>query len=118
MEIRSYRDLDVWASGMDLAQACYSVCRQLPPSERFELGSQIRRSAVSIPANIAEGHGRGSKKDFVRHLFIARGSLYEVETHLLIGERCGYFSRNDIAPVLTLSKRVGQMLRRLIGALR
>jgi len=79
--IRNYRDLFVWGRSMDLAEACYKISRQFPPSEIYGLTSQIRRAAVSIPANIAGGHGRRNLGDYVHHLSIANGSLKELETH-------------------------------------
>lgn len=80
--IRSYRDLEVWKHGMKLVVAVYEETRKLPADERFGLVSQMRRSAMSVPANIAEGWGRGNTADFTRFLGIARGSLYESSTQV------------------------------------
>src|SRR5678816_4530594 len=80
--IRSHRDLTVWRKGIDLAVETYRLAKNsLPASERFVLKEQMLRASISIPSNIAEGHGRMSKGDFVRFLRIARGSLYELDTH-------------------------------------
>ena len=86
----SYRDLRVWQGGMELAEACYRLTSTFPPSELYGLTSQIRRSASSIPANIAEGYGRRGRGDYVRFVGIAQGSLMELETHLLLSQRLGF----------------------------
>jgi len=77
MTIRSYRDLKVWQKAMDLAVDCYRLSRRLPRSEMYGLSSQMQRSAASIPANIAEGHGREHLGDYLHHLSMANGSLME-----------------------------------------
>jgi four helix bundle protein len=82
--INSYRDLRVWQDAMTLAESCYRLTRQFPRDELFGLTSQIRRAAASIPANVAEGHGRESTGNFVQSLRVAQGSLKELETHLLL----------------------------------
>ncbi len=82
MTIKSYRDLEVWNVAMDLAASCYTLTRLFPKDELYGMTSQIRRAAASIPANIAEGHGREHTKEFLNHLSVARGSLMELETHL------------------------------------
>jgi four helix bundle protein len=91
--LKSYRELTVWRDGIALVKACYLVTRAFPKDELFGLTSQIRRSAVSVPANIAEGYGRGTRKDYVRHLMIAQGSLKELETHLIIAAEVGHTPR-------------------------
>jgi four helix bundle protein len=85
--IKSYRDLVVWQRAMDLVVESYQLTRDYPVSERYGLGSQTNRAAVSVAANIAEGHGRSSTGDYLRHLAIARGSLMELQTHFVIAER-------------------------------
>lgn len=110
MAISDYRDLEVWQIAMDFVVGCYRVTSSFPDHERFGLTSQLRRAAVSVPANIAEGHGRAATKAFLNHLSIASGSLKESETHLLIAVRLGYVSDDDIAASLDLSSRVGRML--------
>ena len=82
--MRNYRHLDVWKLGITLVKHVYKLCYQLPADEKFGLSSQLKRAAISIPSNIAEGYGRGSDKEFKRFLFIASGSLYEIETQLTI----------------------------------
>ncbi|MGQ0633168.1 MAG: four helix bundle protein [Planctomycetaceae bacterium] len=100
MSISSYRDLQVWQRGMDLVVACYRLAKRFPDEERFGLVSQLQRAAVSVPANIAEGRGRSTTRDFLRHLSIACGSLAELETHIAIGVRLGYVQSLDIEPIL------------------
>jgi four helix bundle protein len=90
--ISSYRDLHVWQRGMDLVVESYRLTEKLPKAELYGLVSQIRRAAVSIPANIAEGHGRYHTREFLRHLSISKGSLRELETELLVVE-CSPASR-------------------------
>ena len=87
MAIRHYRDLEVWQRAMDLVEQVYRIAKTLPAEERYGLTSQIQRAAVSIPANVAEGHGRTHRGDYLHHLSIARGSLAELETQLAEGER-------------------------------
>ncbi len=81
MEIKSYRDLLIWLKAMDLVVDCYRFVSVLPKNETYGLISQTQRAAISIPANIAEGHGREHLGDYLRHLSIANGSLMELETH-------------------------------------
>ena len=98
---------------MDLVIECYQLVQRLPPNEQYGLASQIRRAAVSIPANIAEGFGRWHSKEFVHFLLIANGSLKELETHLLIGKRLGFFSPPDLAKPQGLAEEIGRMLAAL-----
>jgi len=115
--IRSYRDLQVWSLGVDLAAECYRVSAILPEAEKFGLTAQIRRAAVSIPANIAEGHGRASRKDFIRFLRMAQGSLKELETHFVIATRVGWLEDAAIQHVNAGADRLGRMIRGLIRSL-
>lgn len=85
-KISSFRDLVIWQKGLEIAKEIYEITKLLPKEELFGLTSQIRRSAVSISSNIAEGRGRSSKKDFVNFLHIAQGSLFEVETQLILAK--------------------------------
>jgi four helix bundle protein len=116
-EINSYRDLKVWQEGISLAKTCYEISRCFPKEELFGLTSQIRRAAVSVPANIAEGHGRECTGDFVRFLRVAQGSLKELETHLIIATETQICSNDHISPVLTKSDQLGRMIRGLIRSL-
>ena len=98
--ITSYKDLRVWQKAMDLVAECSKLTKRLPSSETFGLSSQIQRAAVSVPVNIAEGHGRHHLGDYLHHLSIARGSLMEVETLLLIVIRVGHLPTKEVAQLL------------------
>ena len=87
--IRSYRDLEVWRRGMDFATEVYRLVKLMPKAEEYRLTAQVLRAAASVPANIAEGHMRGSKKDYARFVSISRGSLAEAETFLMLAIRAG-----------------------------
>ena len=102
---------------MTLAEFCYRLTSQFPRDELFGLTSQIRRAAASVPANIAEGHGRENTGNFVQHLRISQGSLKELETHLLLAERVGILPTLDLQPVLAQCESLGKMLRALIRSL-
>jgi four helix bundle protein len=102
---------------MDLATDCYKVTKAFPKDELFGMTSQIRRASISIPANIAEGQGREHTKEFLHFLGIARGSLKELETHLLLCQRIGLLKEEELLPLLTLCDRISQMLSRLRQAL-
>ena len=113
MAFQSYRDLEVWQVAMDLAELSYKTTRTFPKEELFGMTSQIRRAASSIPANIAEGRGRDHTKEFIHSIGVARGSLLEVETHLILGCRVGFLGQPKLDPLLNLSDRVGRMLTAL-----
>ena len=118
MNVDIHRDFLVWQKAMELVVMCYEVSRGFPSAEQFGLTSQLRRAAVSIPANIAEGHGRKTTNAFLNHLSIANGSLMELETHLTIAERLGYVTSAGVEPALRLSAEVGRMLNGLRKSLR
>jgi len=115
--IESYRDLRVWQESMTLAEQCYLLTREFPRSEMFSLVSQIRRAAASVPANVAEGHGRESTGSFIQSLRIAQGSLKELQTHLLLSQRVGIAGGSALDATLARSDHVGRMLRSLIRSL-
>jgi four helix bundle protein len=115
--IQSHRDLLVWQKGMDLTEACYRFTSLLPKEETYGLVSQIRRSAVSIPSNIAEGFGRENTGSFIQHLRIAQGSLKELETQLAITQRVGLCQTGAASTHLALCDELGRMLRALIRSL-
>jgi four helix bundle protein len=116
-KINSYRDLRVWQESMELAQGCCGLTRAFPREEMFGLSSQIKRSASSIPANIAEGYGVENTRAFIRHLRIAQGSLKELETHLLLAERVGVTAIGTAESLMTKCESVGKMLRLFIRSL-
>lgn len=117
MEIRTFQDLTVWRKSMDLLVEIYGIVKLLPPEERHALSDQMRRAAVSIPSNIAEGHQRGTTKDYVRFLHIARGSKAELETQLLICVRLDYLSVSQAEDAQNLLAEIGRMLNSLIRKL-
>ncbi|TVU87595.1 four helix bundle protein [Vreelandella titanicae] len=110
--MRKHQELRVWQQAMDLVEHIYRVTAEFPDEEKYGLTSQLRRAAVSVPSNIAEGAARGSTKDFVRFLFIARGSLSEIETQLLIGQRLNYLQ--DVTSTIELIHKVSGLLGGLI----
>lgn len=112
--IKSYRDLVVWQKSMALITEIYSITRLFPKEELYGLVSQIRRSAVSIPSNIAEGYGRYSTNDYTRFLQIAIGSLYELQTQLEICLNLGYLSKDTFEKVYEQSREIERMLSSLI----
>ena len=116
--LSSYRDLRVWQASFELGLAAYAVARRLPRDERFELGSQIRRAAISIPSNIAEGYGRLHRGDYVRHLSIANGSLKELETQLDFAQRLGFVAPEHVDRARERAAVVGRMLASMIRRLR
>jgi four helix bundle protein len=117
MAIRSYEDLLAWQKGMDLVEEVYRLSSGFPRDERIGLTNQIRRAAMSIPSNIAEGHGRIYKAEFLRQLSIARGSLMEVETQLKAALRLGFLEAAKTARVFELCAEVGRLLNGLIRSL-
>ena len=117
MAIESYRDLRVWQAGMELAEECYRLTQAFPRAETFGMTSQIRRAAASIPANVAEGWGRGSRREYSQFLRIAQGSLKELETHLLLATRVGLCPEPATQPALATCDDLGRMLRSLIHEL-
>jgi four helix bundle protein len=114
---RSYRDLNVWQKAVELAEETYRLAKKLPKSEEFGLGGQLRRASISVAANVAEGHGRRSSRDFQRFLGIAHGSLLEVETLLQLGNRIGYFTAADAEKSLEIARHLGAMLGAFRAAL-
>ena len=116
-EIRSYEDLDVWRRGIDLAVRLYGVAGALPQSEKYEMSSQLRRAAVSVPSNVAEGHARRNPKPFLNHVNIALGSLAECVTCLVIAYRVGFLSLERLNEERRETDRVGQMLHGLARSL-
>jgi four helix bundle protein len=117
MSTRDYRDLRVWQRAVDLVEAVYRLTRHLPPDERFGLVAQMRRAAVSIAANIAEGNGRAHVREYVHHLSFAHGSLLELETLLTIVLRLGLTSVGSADATIQLTGEVGALLRALSRAL-
>src|SRR5436305_15025982 len=115
--LESYRELKVWQQAMDLAVQCYEATRSFPKDEMFGLTSQIRRSAASIAANVAEGHGRESTGAFVQSLRVAQGSLKELETHIILADRVKLMAHLTSDDLLDRCDAIGKMLRSLIRSL-
>ncbi len=115
--VKCYKDLKVWQKAMDLVVESYRLTKLLPKSETFGLASQTQRAAVSIPANIAEGHGREHLGDYLHHLSIASGSLMELETHFLIVTRL-YIPMDEVKRALDLAREIDRMLSSLTKRLR
>jgi four helix bundle protein len=114
MPSRNYRDLIVWQKAMDLVENVYRATRLFPKDELYGLTSQIRRAAVFVPSNIAEGQGRGGEPEMVRFLRIAHGSLREVETQILIAQRLGYLDLEQTQKLIEQAAEVGRLLNGLI----
>ncbi|MEZ2348411.1 four helix bundle protein [Terriglobus sp. RCC_193] len=115
---KSFRELEVWQRSMELATAIYRVTEGFPRHETYGLSSQMRRCAVSIPSNIAEGSARATKRDFSHFITIARGSAAELETQLDIARRLGYVDQSNYESVEALCFRVSRMLTKLLEAMR
>ncbi len=117
MSSSRYQDLVVWQKAMLLAKTIYQLTKRLPDDERFGLTSQLRRAAVSIPSNIAEGQGRLTKGEFKQFLGTARGSVFEVETQLLLASELNYIDQTAAKSTLEMSGEVSRMLNGLIKSL-
>jgi len=118
MDCPTYRDLKAWQKAMELVTAIYASTQEFPKQETYGLTSQMRRAAVSIPSNIAEGQGRRLEKDFQHFLRNARGSLLELETQILIAQNLQYLTRGNAEILLTMSAEVGRILNGLIASIR
>ena len=116
--IHSYKDLIVWQKGLDLVAAIYNFTKDFPKEETFGLSSQIKRAAVSIPANIAEGRYRGTRKDFLQFVRIAYASGAELETELLIAEKLGFGKGDGLENIKKLLNEEMKMLHVMIEKLR
>jgi four helix bundle protein len=114
MATSNYQRLRVWQNGRELARQAYRLTGTFPRQEAFGLSSQMQRAAVSVPANLAEGHTRGTTREFLRHVTIAHGSLAELETLLLIAKDLHYVDAQSLADIMELCSATGRML----GALR
>lgn len=118
VRVDDYRGLRVWQRAVDLVVLSYQLTKKFPADELYGLTAQIRRAAVSVPANIAEGNGRQHLGDYIQHLSIANGSLKELETHFHVAGRLGYLSQKQLDTVFDLSREVGRMLTVLMQKLR
>ena len=116
--IEDYKELDVWKKAVALTTELYKLTSRFPDTERYGLASQIRRATTSIAANIAEGWGRGSTGEYIQFLTVARGSLMELETHLIVAFNLHFLNSDEFRLVMKQVEDIGKMLNRLIGALR
>jgi len=109
-----FKDLKIWQKGIDIAENCYFLTKSFPRDELYGMVQQIRRSAVSIPANIAEGYGRRYTGEYIRFLNIAQGSRNELETHLILSQRVGISSKKDIELIISWLEEESRMINALI----
>lgn len=114
MQGKNHKELLVWQKAMQLVVDVYNLIRLLPKEETYGLSDQMRRAAISIPSNIAEGNAQSSQKDMVHFLYIAQGSRAELETQLELCELIGYISKERLEPVLMQTQEIGRMLSGLI----
>src|SRR5262245_61717934 len=117
MEIESFRDLRVWQLGMDLAERIHEVTSGFPRHELYGLANQLRRAAVSVPSNIAEGHTRESSREYLQAVSVARGSLAEVNTQCELAHRFGYLTSDQLRQIQLLAVPLGKQLSSLRNAL-
>lgn len=117
-KIRDFKDLIVWQRAMELVAEVYRLVKILPKEELYSLNDQIRRSAISIPSNIAEGQGRNSVKEFIHFLAIAKGSKAELETQLLLCVKVNYLNNTEIENAINLIQEIGKMLNALQKSLK
>lgn len=117
MAVQNFRDLEVWQKAMDLVTLVYQHTKIFPKEETYGLTNQVRRAAVSVPSNIAEGQGRRTTGEFLHHLSIARGSLLEVQTQIEIALRLQYLNPQGADQILNLSISVARLMNGLINAL-
>ena len=117
-KIQNFRDLRVWQVAKLLVTEIYEITRNFPKHEIFGLAQQIQRAAVSVPSNIAEGHARGSRKEYTQFLIIARGSLAEVETQLEIAVDLGYIAQDSLTEIIEKIDYLGRMMNKLLVALK
>ena len=116
MHYSSFEDMTVWQRGMELAERVFAITETLPRKEDYGLTSQVRRSALSVPGNIAEGFGRRHTKDKLNFYYVSRGSLAETKSHLIYGSRVGYFSQADLDTLLGLTDIIWKELNKLISS--
>jgi four helix bundle protein len=118
MAVQSYRQLIAWQKAMVLVKHIYNLTKEFPREEIYGLTSQIRRAAVSVPSNIAEGQGRDSTKEFLHHLSISYGSLMEVETQILIAESLDYLNSEETKLILEKTAETGRLINGLLRSLK
>ena len=115
MSIKNYKELTVWQKSMDLVLEIYSITKTFPKEETYGITSQMRRAAVSVPSNIAEGHQRNSTKEYLNFLYFARGSISELQTQLFICQKLGYINTNGL---IDASEEIARMINAIISKLK
>lgn len=116
--VKSYRELIVWQKSIEACRLTYLLVKKLPKEELYALSDQMKRAAISIPSNIAEGQSRNSKNEFIHFLSIARGSKSELETQFLLCKEIGYLSDEEIQPAMTILEEIGKMISSLTRKLK
>jgi four helix bundle protein len=117
-EVKSYKDLLIWQKGMDIVLSTYHLISDFPKDELYSLSSQIKRSSVSIPSNISEGYGRQSTQSYIQFIKIARGSLYELETQLLIAQRLNFIKdENSFLELINMISDESKMINSFLNKL-
>jgi four helix bundle protein len=117
MSLASYHDLLAWQRAIDFVVEAYKLTGRFPRTEVYGLAAQLQRAVVSVPSNIAEGAGRIHTREYIHHAGIARGSLFEAETQIIVAQRLGYASEEDVRPLLNAVAEVGRLLYGLIASL-
>ena len=110
INVKTYKDLIVWQKAMEMTTLLYKIIKKLPKEETYTLCDQMRRAAISIPSNIAEGFGRNSKKEYLQFLYIANGSVCELETQLILCVNINYLSEIETQPIMDLLSEIGKII--------
>ena len=116
--MRDFKKLEIWKNGIELVKQVYQLSNKLPSEEKFGLKSQITRAAISIPSNIAEGCSRNSEIEFKRFLEISMGSLFEVETQLIIAQELSFIKKNELEAIFSLIQKEARMINSLINKIK
>ena len=116
-QIRNFNDLEAWKKSRVLVRVIYEATAAFPAAEVYGLTQQLRRAAVSVPSNIAEGYGRGARSDYIRFLRMARGSLYEIQTQLLLAQDLGYVTEAKVSPLMMQAAECCRILQGLLKGL-
>ncbi len=115
--MKTHKDLDIWKLGIDLVEKTYKITANFPDNEVYGITSQMRRAAISIPSNIAEGAARNSRREFSQFLYVALGSLAELETQIIISQRLGYIKNNDLMePIEKLRRKLLNFIKHIKNA--
>lgn len=112
-KVKSYKELTVWNRAVEMAVEIYKITSEFPKNQQYSLVNQIERAVVSVSSNIAEGAGRKGRKEFIQHLSIAKGSLYELETQLVISNKVGFLSQEKMEDLINKIEEIGKMLNGL-----